>query len=243
MLRCAVLAIQFLSFAAFVGGSRIEAPPYRRAAVDLPTVILIMDGVPQQKIISVITGDDEAAVVWLGYPCDPRIDEHSLLRFPIDFAIKYSFMSAWCLCGETYPLGRHMRLKDRIIRSLSTRRDLVVLRADFAKFGSPSQVSRVIAEVVKEGRLIRVGQGIYAKTRVNQFTKQPSVNGTLEEVAAETFRKLKIAIEPSRAMLEYNAGRTTQMPMEYCINTKGRRISRRIEVGTQTVKYEKAGRT
>lgn len=136
-----------------------------------------------------------------------------------------------------------MRLKDRVIRSLAKRTDLVVLRVDFAKFGSPSQVSRVLAEVVKEGRLIRVGQGIYAKTRVNQFTKQPSVNGTLEEVAAATFRKLKIAIEPSQAMLEYNAGRTTQMPMEYCINTKGRRISRRIEVGTQTVKYEKTGQT
>ncbi|MCI0994608.1 S-adenosylhomocysteine hydrolase, partial [Pseudomonas corrugata] len=38
-----------------------------------------------------------------------------------------------------------MKLEDRMIRSIKQRAGLVVLRADFSKMGSDSQVGRVLA--------------------------------------------------------------------------------------------------
>lgn len=46
-----------------------------------------------------------------------------------------------------------MPLKDRIKRSITQRGDEVFVRNEFAKFGSPAQISRVLRELVATGRL------------------------------------------------------------------------------------------
>ena len=57
-------------------------------------------------------------------------------------------------------------IKDRMIRSIALRKGEVVLRADFERMGSPSQVSRALKEVVSVGKLVRLGYpGIRANVR------------------------------------------------------------------------------
>ncbi|SIT39473.1 conserved hypothetical protein [Paraburkholderia piptadeniae] len=105
--------------------------------------------------------------------------------------------------------------------------------------GSVAQVGRVLAKLVADGRLVRVSKGVYAKTRTNRFTGGLAPAATFEAIAAETFRKLRIEVSPGRLAREYNEGRTTQIPMDRVVSTGKRRISRKIQVGSRTIKYER----
>jgi hypothetical protein len=135
-----------------------------------------------------------------------------------------------------------MKLEDRIRRSITQRSGLVVLRSEFADMGSASQVGRVLARLVDDGRLVRVSKGAFAKTRINKFTGQPTPAGTLEAISAELFEKLKIKVSPSKFVEEYNSGKTTQIPMSATVNTGRRRISRKVTVGNRTLAYENHSR-
>ncbi len=132
-----------------------------------------------------------------------------------------------------------MRIEDKIVRSIRRRKGVVVLRSDVAPLGSKAQVGRVLAKLVGEGVLVRVSIGVYAKTRVNKFTGKLTPAATFEAIAAETFRKLHIVVSPGSAAREYNEGRTTQVPMLAEVSTGRRRISRRIQLGTKVVIYER----
>ncbi|EPM43143.1 S-adenosylhomocysteine hydrolase [Pseudomonas syringae] len=135
-----------------------------------------------------------------------------------------------------------MKLEDRMSRSIKQRTSIVVLRSDFSKMGSDSQVGRVLARFVENGVLVRVSKGAFAKTRINQYTGKPTPAGTLEMIAAELFSKLKISIAPSTLVAEYNSGKSTQIPMGTVVNTGRRRISRKVIVGSNAVVYENSVR-
>jgi hypothetical protein len=133
-----------------------------------------------------------------------------------------------------------MRIEDKIVRSIRQRKGVVVLRSEVAPLGSKAQVGRVLAKLVAGGKLVRVSKGVYAKTRMNKFTGKLAPAGTFEAIAAEAFRKLGIDIKPGRAARDYNAGLTTQIPMDGAVSTGKRRIRRRVQVGTRVVMYEKS---
>jgi len=135
-----------------------------------------------------------------------------------------------------------MKLEDRMSRSIKQRKSIVVLRSDFSKMGSDSQVGRVLARFVENGVLVRVSKGAFAKARINQYTGKPTPAGTLEMIAAELFSKLKISIAPSTLVAEYNSGKSTQIPMGTVVNTGRRRISRKVIVGSNAVVYENSVR-
>ncbi|NTX20248.1 DUF6088 family protein [Burkholderia cepacia] len=133
-----------------------------------------------------------------------------------------------------------MTLEDRIVRSIRRREGVVILRSEVAALGSTAQVGRVLAKLVANGALVRVSKGVFAKTRINKFTGKLAPAAPFESIAAEVFRKLGIEVRPGRLAREYNAGTTTQIPMDAVVNTGTRRIRRKIQVGSKTVKYEKS---
>jgi hypothetical protein len=132
-----------------------------------------------------------------------------------------------------------MRIEDKVVRSIRRRKGVVVLRSEVASLGSKAQVGRVLAKLVGSGTLVRVSKGVYAKTRANKFTGKLAPAATFEAIAAETFRKLGINVEPGRLARDYNAGLTTQIPMDSMVSTGKRRITRRIQVGKRIVTYER----
>ena len=56
-----------------------------------------------------------------------------------------------------------MIVKDRIQRSISRSKANAFVRADFTGFGSPSQVSRALRQLVSEGRIVKIGTAAWAK--------------------------------------------------------------------------------
>ncbi|REG60763.1 hypothetical protein B0G80_3574 [Paraburkholderia sp. BL6669N2] len=132
-----------------------------------------------------------------------------------------------------------MKLETRVMRSIARRHSIVILRSELAALGSPAQLSRVLSTLVKSKRLVRVSVGIYAKTRLNKFTNELAPAAPFETIAAQVFKKLKIDVAPGELARDYNASKTTQVPMLAVVNTGGRRITRKIQVGSKTVTYER----
>lgn len=136
-----------------------------------------------------------------------------------------------------------MTLEERIRRSIAKRPGLVILRSELAPLGSSAQVGRVLTRLVNDGKLVRVSQGAFAKTRINKLTGKLTAAGTLEDISAELFNKLGVTILPCSLVSEYNSGTSTQLPMSTTINTGRRRISRKVVVGGRQLSYEGAKKT
>ena len=129
-------------------------------------------------------------------------------------------------------------LKDRMVRSIALRKGEVVMRADFERMGSPSQISRVLKALMAEGKIVRLGYGTYAKARPSSLSGKPVPRVTLAELALETLEKLNVPATLGRAQRAYAEGRTTQIPVRTTFDTGNRRITRKITVGISTVRYE-----
>ncbi|MCW5230480.1 DUF6088 family protein [Verminephrobacter eiseniae] len=131
-----------------------------------------------------------------------------------------------------------MKLEERMLRSVKQRSGNVVLRAELAGLGSASQVTEALKALQEKGVLVRIGTGVYAKTRTSSVTGATIPAGSLETLAAEALRKLGVDVGVGRVAAAYNAGGTTQMPGGFVANTGRRRISRKIAVGGRALKYE-----
>lgn len=131
-----------------------------------------------------------------------------------------------------------MKLEERLMLSVKRRAGSVVLRSDVASLGSPTQLSQALNALQQRGVLVRIGKGIYAKTRVSSVTGAVIPAGTLESLSQEALKRLGVTVTPGTAASEYNAGRTTQMPGKLVVNTGKRRIRRKIAVGGRRLAYE-----
>ena len=131
-----------------------------------------------------------------------------------------------------------MKLEERMLRSVKQRLGNVVLRAELADLGSPTQVSEALKSLQKRGVLVRIGTGVYAKTRKSSVTGATIPAGSLDTLAVEALKKLGTNVSASKAAVQYNSGGTTQIPGQFVANTGTRRMSRKIEVGGRTVAYE-----
>ena len=131
-----------------------------------------------------------------------------------------------------------MKLEERMLRSVKQRTGNVILRAEIARLGSASQVTEALKSLQAKGVLVRIGTGVYAKTRKSSVTGATIPAGSLETLATEALKKLGVTVRASKAAAAYNSGKTTQLPGAFVANTGGRRIRRKIAVGGRSVVYE-----
>ena len=127
----------------------------------------------------------------------------------------------------------------RITRSIGRSKRDVFLRADFADLGTPSRVTRAISELIKKGKLVRLGYGVYAKAVPSPVTGNPIPRRVLESLVAEAFDSLRIPIDLGTARSAYATGGSGQVPMSVTISTGSRRVSRKLKLGNREVIYEK----
>lgn len=131
-----------------------------------------------------------------------------------------------------------MKLEERLLRSVRKRVGNVILRSDVAALGSASQVSAALNALQQRGVLVRIGMGVYAKTRESSVTGAVVPAGTLESLSHEALERLGVQVSAGEAAAEYNAGRTTQVPGKLIVHTGKRRIQRNIVVGGRRLAYE-----
>lgn len=133
---------------------------------------------------------------------------------------------------------RIVKLEECLRKIISLQEGLVVLRSDVQMLGSRTQVSRALKALTESGELVRIGTGIYAKTRRSSITGALIPAGSLETLAVEALMRMGVEHSAGRAATDYNLGRTTQLPGQFVVNTGGRRIRRKITVGGRTIAYE-----
>jgi len=131
-----------------------------------------------------------------------------------------------------------MKVEDRLMRSIQRRKGNVILRSELSGMGSPSQVSEALKSLQDKGVLVRIGTGVYARTRRSSVTGAVIPAGSLETLAIEALNKMHVPVRASKAAVEYNSRKTTQLPGSFVANTGRRRITRKIAVGGRKVVYE-----
>ncbi len=112
------------------------------------------------------------------------------------------------------------------MKRIARRRGDVLLRADFRDLGGYDQVGRVLGGLVRKGRLLKVGYGIYTRAVKSSFGDElvpPKGLATL----TEALKRLGVEIAQTRLEQDYNAGRTTQAPTGRVVAIR-RRIRRKI---------------
>lgn len=132
-------------------------------------------------------------------------------------------------------------LEERIILRISRKKSAVFLREDFEDLGGYDQVGRALRALAREGVLLRVGYGLYAKASVSPFNDEIVPVKNLPELAREALDRLGVRTMPSTYERDYNAGRSTQVPTGRMIGVAGR-ISRRIGYDGTYVSYERFAR-
>ena len=117
--------------------------------------------------------------------------------------------------------------------------DTVFLPREFARLGGEDQVLRALRELTRQGRLVRLGYGVYGRATTSRLSGQPillSANGLLG-AAREALTKLGVPWQPTAAQRAYNEGRSTQVPVNPVLRVKGR-FSRRLRDGKLELQFE-----
>ena len=133
-----------------------------------------------------------------------------------------------------------MNITNRIRRSIRNRSDLVFRPSDFQSFGSEASVKRALKELTDIGVLVRLGVGLYAKAKPSVISGKPIPIQPLEVLGPQALTKLGVRLKASLQTAEYNAGRSTQIPIGIVVNIGKQRISRKIGFNGKFINYENA---
>lgn len=129
-------------------------------------------------------------------------------------------------------------LETRVRRRIDRKHGDVFLRADFADLGGYDQVGRALRRLVSQGKLLKIGFGLYSravKSRLSQRLIPPKGLATLREA----LERVGIETYPSRAVQDYNAGRTTQVPTGRVVAVR-QRVRRKVGYGGISLSFERA---
>ena len=130
-------------------------------------------------------------------------------------------------------------LLERISLRIKKSKDNSFILRDFNDFTEQydyDQVLRALRILVKNGTLIKIGRGIYTKTRTfnNGFV---APNDTIGNLAEEALQKFGVKTDKSTYWQEYNAGLSTQIPTGRVIAVN-KRIRRNIGFNGFNVSFE-----
>src|SRR5271157_527204 len=139
--------------------------------------------------------------------------------------------------GTIQPDSLEGRLEKRIAR----KRGDVFLRADFDDLGGYDQVGRALRGLVRKGRLMKIGQGLYARARRSSLDNKLMPEKGLATLK-EALQRLGVETAPTRFERAYNSGRSEQVPTGRVVAIRGRRVRRRIGYDGMFLSFERADR-
>jgi hypothetical protein len=135
---------------------------------------------------------------------------------------------------------RRFTLRQRVEARIARRRDDAFLTREFLDLGGTRQVLRVLSELTEQGKLIRLGYGVYGRAEISSLTNQPMLAGHgFGPVARQALDKLKVRWEPTTWERAYNEGRSTQVPMTARVRLRGSRFSRKLRYRTMELSFER----
>ncbi len=132
-------------------------------------------------------------------------------------------------------------VKEKILNYILKSDDAALLTSEFLRFGSESQVSRALKQLISQDLLIKAGYGVYVKAKMFKIPSTGEVKViaaySIEEIGYSSMNKLGVKVSLTKAQRDYSTGASSQIPLSV-INTNDKRITRKIAVGKAKVKYE-----
>jgi hypothetical protein len=138
-------------------------------------------------------------------------------------------------------MPRRKTLRDKIEERIARKKgDTVFLPREFADLGGEDQVLRALRRMTEDGRLVRLGYGVYGRAVKSRRSGQPMLYsaGGFSGAARQALDKLGVAWEPTEAERAYNDGRSTQVPVNPVVRVKGR-FRRHLRYGNAELVLER----
>lgn len=110
----------------------------------------------------------------------------------------------------------------KVLKQIEALRGDVVLRSDVAAFADPRQISRALNRLVQSGRLVKLGYGVYAKLARSEIAQTTYLKEGVLPTMRAVLNRLNIRWEPSPEELDYQTGRSTQIPVNPTTKLKDR---------------------
>lgn len=124
----------------------------------------------------------------------------------------------------------------KAITRINKMRSNIILRKDLDNLGSYRQISRALNSLILKKKLVKIGSGLYAKTEISEYSKIPLLkNGDI--TLREALTRLNIKFDAGTAEKEYNAGKSTQVPIKNIVKLKSR-CRRKIGYKNNKLYYE-----
>ena len=138
-------------------------------------------------------------------------------------------------------MPRRTTLRDKIEERIARRPgEAVFLTREFSRLGGEDQVLRALRGLVRDGRLVRLGYGVYGRAIKSRLSGEPLLHRPDGFIGAarEALDKLGVAWEPTEAERAYNEGRSTQVPVNPVVRVKGR-FRRQLRYGKSELVLER----
>ena len=94
-------------------------------------------------------------------------------------------------------VGRHETLGQEIgepgrayCERIARKRGDVFMREDFRDLGSSAQIGRALRALIRKGKLLRFGYGIYVRAELSPLDGKPAPAKTVRELATEALARL-----------------------------------------------------
>jgi hypothetical protein len=130
-------------------------------------------------------------------------------------------------------------LETLVSKRIDRKRGDVFLRADFSDLGGYDQVGRVLLQFVRQGKLLKIGSGLYTRARPSTLDGTPTPVKGLRALADEALRRLGVQTAPPRLERSHSAGTTVQIPAGRRIAV-AKRVRRKIGYNGVTISFEPA---
>jgi hypothetical protein len=131
-------------------------------------------------------------------------------------------------------------LREKVEARIAERRDDAFLTREFTDLAGERQVLRALRELTDEGKLIRLGYGVYGRAEISSLTQEPMLAGDgFSAVSRQVLDKLNVAWEPSTAERDYNAGHSTQVPMTPRVRLRRGRFRRKLQYKAMELSIER----
>lgn len=131
-------------------------------------------------------------------------------------------------------------LKSKVSYRIKRSKSDVFTPRDFFDLSDRDQIGRALRALVAEQRLVRFGQGLYAKAKASKYTDKVLPVRPLTDLAVEALQKLNVKVVDSKEQTQYNQNQTTQVPTGRVIAVQGR-VTRRMSLNGTTIKYQRVG--
>ncbi len=121
-------------------------------------------------------------------------------------------------------------LQQKIEERIARKGDAVFLTREFTDLSDERQVLRTLRKLVDEGKLVRLGYGVYGRAERSRLSGQPmlAARDGFVGAAREALTKLGVAWEPTEWETAYNEGRSTQIPVNAVVRLKRGRFARHL---------------